>query len=102
MCLQSQIRRTVHTWHTRLRSLQTRTARSHFMSASFTQRTHGELEGASGHVLSAILHAHRVHAHLTGHEADAVGVVAHGDDLGSFRAPRRAGDLSRDVMDVDF
>lgn len=90
------------TWHINLCPLQPRTSCTHFLCSSFSQRPHCKLEGAAWYMLAAVLHAHRVYAHLMWNEAHAVRVVTHCYNLSRFGRAWRAGDLSGEVMNVDL
>lgn len=90
----------VCTWLPCLCSFQARTSNSDLGGPALAQRSHGELEGATRHVLSACPHAHTVHAHLSGHKAHAVGVVAEGNKLGGTACSGGGEDLGSDVLQV--
>lgn len=72
------------------------------MGTSLSKRTHGELEGRSGDMLTLILHTDCVHTHLRGHEANAVCVVFSLHDLGLVYFARWTGHLSSHVCDADL
>ena len=72
------------------------------MGAPLSQGPHGELEGAAGHVGAVVLDAHRVHAGLRGHEADAVGVVLPLHDVRLVHLSRGTGHLRRHVGYADL
>lgn len=81
------------TWNPCFSSLQAGASRADLVGAPLAQRPHGELEGAAGHVLAAVLDADCVNAHLLGHKADTVRVLPHGHDLCLSDAARGAGDV---------
>ena len=62
-------------------SVQPRAAGPHLVGPPLAQGPHGELEGAAGDVLAAVLDVDGVRAHLRGNEAHAVGAVVAADDL---------------------
>ena len=83
-------------------SLQARAACPDLVGTALAQRPHGELEGAAGDVLAAVLDADGVNAHLLGHEPDAVRVLPHRHNLRLGHAAGGAGDVGRHVTAVDF
>lgn len=90
------------TWLSRLRRVQAGASCSDLGGAALAERPHGELEGAAHHVLFIRFHTHPVHAHLGGHKAHTVGVVADGNKLGGTDASRGGLDLGSDVLQVDI
>ena len=89
------------TWLSGLCSLQSRTPSSDLGGPALAQRPHGELVGAAHYVLAPVHQTDAVHAHLGRHEAHAVSVVAHGDQLGGLTGSRGGGDRGDDVLGVD-
>lgn len=90
------------TWDTCFSPLQTRASCSDLVGTPFSKGPHGELEGASCYVLSTVLDADCVDAHLLGHKSDTVRVLSHRDDLCLGDMTRGAGDMGRHVTAVDL
>lgn len=70
------------TWHSSFSPFQARAPGTDLVGSPFPQGPHGELERAPGHVLALVLDADRVHAHLSWHKADAIGMVLPFHNLG--------------------
>ena len=76
-------------------SVQPGAAGPHLVGPPLAQGPHGELEGAPGHVLAAVLDVDGVRAHLRGNEAHAVGAVVAMQDLRLLGLAPGAGHLGR-------
>lgn len=82
--------------------LQARASCPDLVGTPFTKGSHGELEGASCYVLSTVLYADCVNAHLLGHKSDTVRVLSHRHNLCLSDMARGAGDMGRHVTAVDL
>lgn len=92
----------ISTWHSCLCALKSRASGADLVGTSFSKGTHGELEGTPGHVLTLVLDTDRVHAHLGGDEADAIGVVLAFHDFSLVDLSGRTGDLGSHVGYADL
>lgn len=90
------------TWDPSFSSLQARASCSNLVGTPLTERPHGELEGAAGHMLATVLDADCVDTHLLGHKPDTVRVLPHGHNLCLSHTAGGAGDVGRHVTAIDF